>query len=105
LTANDETEDSFFGDSIALRDDVLVSDAELGLVPGGVEAGAAYVYRRVGNAWVTTAKLKAPDATPNDVFGGYVAIDGKTILIGAEGADGPAGANEGAACAFDLDGN
>jgi hypothetical protein len=36
------------------------------------------------------------------VFGGYVAIDSTTILIGAEQADAPAGANEGAAYVFDL---
>jgi hypothetical protein len=99
-----ETQVRLFATRVAISGSTVVAGAPFD-DSGTPEGGSAWVFQRVGNAWVTTAKLKAPDATPNDVFGGYVAIDGTTILIGAEGADGPAGANEGAAYVFDLDGN
>jgi len=91
LTANDETVDSFFGDSIALRDDVLVSGAELGFVPGGVEgrveAGAAYVFRRIGKSWTQEAKLIASDPIDQANFGsGTAIVSDNTIAIGAASA-------------------
>jgi hypothetical protein len=99
-----ETQARLFATRVAISGLTLVAGAPF-TDSGTKEGGSAWVFQRAGNTWVTKAKLKAPDATPNDNFGGYVAIDGKTILIGAEQANAPAGANEGAAYVFDLNGN
>jgi hypothetical protein len=99
-----ETQVRLFATRVAISGQTIVVGAPFNEAQPPIDGGSAWVFQRVGDAWVTTAKLKAPDATPNDVFGGYVAIDGKTILIGAEGADGPAGPNEGAAYVFELSG-
>lgn len=52
---------------------------------GGV--GAVYVYERVGGNWQFRQKLRASDytysTTTNRGFGGSVAVDGDTLLVGA----------------------
>ncbi len=50
-------------------------------------SGAAYVFRRVGDAWLQEAYLKASNPGQNDGFGASVAIDGDLIAIGASGED------------------
>ena len=47
------------------------------------DAGAAYVYRRQGTAWVFETYLKSPHPTANGYFGYSVAISGDTIVVGA----------------------
>lgn len=53
------------------------------------EAGAAYVFTRVGGTWQQQAYLKAFNSTTDDEFGGAVAIsaDGTTIAVGARNED------------------
>ena len=47
-------------------------------------SGVAYVFRTSGGAmYVEVAKLTADDAASVDQFGGSVAIDGDTIVVGA----------------------
>lgn len=53
------------------------------------DAGAAYVFVRVGATWTATQKLLAPDANPNAHFGRAVALSGDTIVVGAPDAVGP----------------
>ncbi len=50
-------------------------------------AGAAYVFVRSGTTWSTEAYLKASNAEASDNFGGSVAIDGDTIVVGASSED------------------
>ncbi len=50
------------------------------------------------------AKLTASDAAAEDDLGFSVAIDGDTIVVGATGDDGPAGADQGAAYVFVREG-
>ena len=47
-----------------------------------VNAGAAYVYRKVEGAFVQESYLKAPNADAGDYYGS-VAIDGNSIAVGA----------------------
>ncbi len=52
--------------------------------------GAAYVYRRPSGGWRNMspdAVLLAGDRAPDDYFGGTVAVDGDTIVVGANGDD------------------
>ncbi len=53
----------------------------------GDGVGAVYVYERVGGNWQFRQKLRASDytysTTTNRGFGGSVAVDGDTLLVGA----------------------
>ena len=50
----------------------------------GVDAGAVWVYQRVGAKWVQQQKLYASDFDPiGDLMGTSVAIDGDVIAVGA----------------------
>ncbi|MBL9115256.1 MAG: cadherin domain-containing protein [Verrucomicrobiaceae bacterium] len=48
-------------------------------------AGAAYVFTRTAGVWTKQAYLKASNTGFVDRFGSSVAIDGDTIVVGAEG--------------------
>lgn len=75
----------------------------------GPNSGAAYVFRRTGNAWTYfTLLLPQPGTTsnvhgPHDYFGHGVDIDGSTIVIGEYGDDQVAG-DSGAAFVFAWNG-
>ena len=47
------------------------------------DAGAAYVFRYDGSWWIEVQELLASDCAAGDSFGGRVAIEGDTIVIGA----------------------
>jgi hypothetical protein len=51
------------------------------------DSGAAYVYTRTAGVWTQQAYLKASNTGQLDEFGGAVAIDGDTIVIGATEED------------------
>ena len=81
-----------FGSSVALDGDLLVVGAEnLDAVQGSFDnEGGAYVFGRDAggpDAWGVLQRLHAGDAEPNDRFGHTVAIDGTTLLIGAQFRD------------------
>jgi len=54
-------------------------------LPGKVDAGAAYVFRRhpTTNAWEFESKLTALDSAASNQFGRSVAIDGDLVVVGA----------------------
>lgn len=52
-----------------------------------LDAGAAYVFTRVGTTWIQTAYLKASNTDSGDGFGYHVAISGDTIVVGSLGED------------------
>jgi hypothetical protein len=87
-----------FGANIALSGDTLVvgasgEDSNAIGVDGNqaddslADAGAAYVFRRVGTTWSQEAYLKASNSGAGDFFGA-VAISGDTVVVGAPGEDG-----------------
>jgi hypothetical protein len=71
-----------FGYAVAISGDVVVvgarKDSEKGLYSGSV-----YVFRNNGSTWIREAKLYADDAQAQEYFGSSVAIDGDTIVVGA----------------------
>ncbi len=85
-----------FGNSVAVDGDIVVVGAD------GVDqsdtvnnTGAAYVFTKPATGWADSndaTKLTASDAAANDKFGGAVAVDGSTVLVGAERNDGDKGA-------------
>lgn len=83
LAADDGAINDYLGRSVAIDGDVaVIGAAGADVTPDGNE-GAAYVFVRIGDAWVQQAKLTAPDGVPGDEFGFAVAIDGDTIVVGA----------------------
>lgn len=103
LTAPDAMAGDAFGQSIALNDDYLVIGAphDDGLA---VDTGGVYIYTRDGSGWRYHSKLTASDGAAGDLFGISVAIDDKTLLVGADLHD-SAAENAGAVYAYVLQDN
>lgn len=83
LTAIDAKAGDAFGQSIALTARFLVIGAPRSDTPHK-DSGSAYVYVREKDTWRFQAKLTAKDGAASDLFGISVAIDGDTVLIGAD---------------------
>lgn len=103
LLATDGEEGDRFGcGDVSLWGDTVLVGAEED-DDGGHRAGAAYVFERVGGAWVETVKLSASDAAVNAFFGVDVALWEDTALIGAP-RGGDHGPVSGAAYVFERQG-
>ncbi|MCB9896899.1 MAG: hypothetical protein H6825_02730 [Planctomycetes bacterium] len=100
LTASDGADGDRFGDSVAVRDGLVVVGAWDNDALGDV-AGAAYVFD--ASTGSRLGKLTAHDATPGARFGTAVATSDTRVLIGAVSTKG-ANPNAGAGYAFPLDG-
>lgn len=74
---------SAFGSAVAIKGDVLIVGAPEETLPGLPAAGATYVFRLVGGAWVEEARLTAADAASGDRFGRSVAIATDVAVVGA----------------------
>ncbi len=83
LLADDGGPEDYLGGAVALDGDTAIIAA----VGERNNTGAAYVFVRQGAGWVQQAKLLADDGDPDDDFGGSVALDGDTAIIGAIGDD------------------
>ena len=79
LLASDADEDDFFGWSVAVDGDAAIVGAYMDVF----ETGKAYTYARSGTTWTEEAVLVASDAEIGAHFGGAVAIDGATAVVGA----------------------
>lgn len=102
LTASDGDPFENFGHALAATDDLLVVGA-WGDDDLGPDSGSAYVFRRIGTAWIEEAKLLASDGTTNDLFGADVAISGDVLVVsGYAGVS--LGSFRGAAYVFRHDG-
>lgn len=53
-----------------------------------MNSGAVYIFRLDGNTWVQEAYLKASNSDTNDRFGNALALDGDTLVVGAEDDEG-----------------
>jgi hypothetical protein len=100
LFAADGAAGDSFGRSISIWGATVVVGANLSDPPGGMEAGAAYVFNRnqggVG-AWGAIDKLTASDGAFEDELGWSVSISGSTIVAGAYLDNNANGENAGAA--------
>ncbi len=92
----------YFGSSAAIRGDLMVIGEENDSTKN-VSAGSAYVFELQGSTWVEVAKLYAQDWELYGGFGGSVAVEGDTIVVGASEHDNGfgAGADRGAAYVFE----
>lgn len=83
FTAPDAKAGDAFGQSIALTENFLVIGAPRSDALGN-DAGAAYIYKRENDSWLYQTKITASDGAAGDLYGISVAIDGNTILVGAD---------------------
>ena len=84
LTASDAAANHNFGISVAIAGNTIVVGAYLD-DDAGTYSGSAYVFLTTdgGATYGQVAKLTAADAAEFDEFGVSVAIDGDTIVVGA----------------------
>lgn len=101
LLASDGDTSDRLGNALAIDDDVLVVGARFA---DGFTRGAAYIFEKPPGGWSGTisesARLVPSDRGSNDAFGFDVAIDGDTVVVGAQGDDDTAG-QEGAIYVFE----
>ncbi len=98
LVASDASAGKSFGGEVAISGDTIVVTA-VGDHTAATFAGAAYVYSRTGVTWTEQQKLYVSNPTAYDRLGTSVSIDGETILVGADGYNGPV-ADSGAAVVY-----
>jgi hypothetical protein len=104
IQPSDSRDAARFGTSVALDGDVAVIGAPADGVPGALY-GAAYVFRRSGDApgiWQEVKKLGAFDPVDWDGFGYSVAVSGDLAIVGASTKH-EAGVELGAAYLFGRD--
>ncbi|MEE8156231.1 MAG: FG-GAP repeat protein [Phycisphaerales bacterium] len=103
LLASDAASQDFFGESVAVSDDILVIGAPF-TGDNGSASGSAYVFRfdPKTSAWIEEQKLLASDGAASDHLGRSVAVDGHRIVVGAPDYD-DVNSNQGAAYVFRYD--
>ncbi len=82
-----------FGASVALEGTLLVVGApdedlsfqESGFLLQATDSGAIYIFQRVNNNWVFSAKLRSPSPTSSAGFGSKVSTDGDRIVASEPG--------------------
>ena len=94
LTGADTSADDHFGIALALGPDLLLVGAH-GHDAAGLDAGAAYLYRRGPTGWRQTARLTPPPGSDAARFGNSVDLDADRAIVGAPYESG-AGAGAGA---------
>ena len=85
LTAYSRNNNDRFGKSVAIDDDTIV----VGAYGEAGSRGSAYVFTKPATGWANspgteTAQLTASDRSSNDNFGQSVAVDGDTVVVGAD---------------------
>lgn len=102
----DGAPEDFFGYSVAVQGDLLAIGA-IGddTVSGGDEAGSVVTFARSGTpefgyAWSQTDRLEPLFSAPYDYFGNALAMDGNTLVVGAELAENTGAPNSGRAHVF-----
>jgi hypothetical protein len=104
LTAPDGAANDAFGYSVAINGNTLVVGAWTRTLGSNAHQGVAYVFARVGSLWTQQGPdLISHDGATNDNFGSAVAIQGSTVVVGADGHPGST-MSQGAAYVFGLQG-
>lgn len=88
-----------FGRSVAISGDTMAVGANLDLSQGSVS-----MFLRSGNTWSQQQKLTASDGAVFDDFGGWVAMSGDTMVVGAALDDVGSNSNQGSAYVFVFNG-
>jgi hypothetical protein len=87
LLPNNTSASSEFGAAIAINDQATIAIGAFRDGTYGAEAGAVYVYDRVGDmAWSQGTAVAADKMKAGDHFGRSVALHGRYMAVGAPGA-------------------
>ncbi|MGZ5529524.1 MAG: FG-GAP repeat protein, partial [Limisphaerales bacterium] len=100
LAAGDGAAFDQFGAAVAMSGDTAVVGAPYDTVGANFHQGSVYVFIRSGSTWTQQAQLFADDGAAGDEFGWSVAIDGDTIVIGADADDVFANTDQGSVYVF-----
>jgi hypothetical protein len=100
--ALDAADFAHFGSSVDIDGDWAAVGAKWADTAGGLQAGAVYVYRRIGGVWFEWQKLTAGDGTGDDELGIAVGLDAPTLVAGAH-RDRTPGTDMGSAYVFEAD--
>ena len=82
LQADDASRRNRFGWDCAISENTIVVGAPLAAAPDR-NSGAAYVFKRRGDAWAQVAKLAAHDGDGGDGFGVSVDVSRSRAIVGA----------------------
>ena len=102
--ADGQTSWNNFGNALAIQGDLLVIGSFADSGATGTLAGAALIWRTTngGASYGQRRKLTSSDLAYGDAFGCSVAIDGTTVVVGANGNDDD-GTNSGSAYVYRTD--
>ncbi len=90
-----------FGTQIALNSGTLIVGSPLNDAAGS-NAGAAYVFRKLGGVWSQQQSFHGSDTAAGDQFGSAVGISGDTVVCGAPFDDNNTGLSSGSVYFFDY---
>ena len=82
LQADDGDPKNRFGWDCAVSENTIVVGAPLAAAPARL-SGAAYVFKRQGDAWAQVAKITPDDGDGGDSFGVSVDVSKSRIIVGA----------------------
>lgn len=104
LVASDGSAVDWFGNAVAMSDDMIVVGAYGAHYNDEAMRGSVYVFTQVGGVWTQTQQLAASDGTVSDQFGNAVALSGSNLLVSAPGAKIADHYAQGAVYRFELSG-
>jgi hypothetical protein len=102
LVAADGEASDRFGAAVAISGDTLVAGAAGSDIGANQNQGSAYVYTRSGEIWTLQKKITADGDAPFDAFGVSVAVDGDTLVAGANGENVNTNLDQGAVYLFEV---
>lgn len=83
LTAPTPQQGARFGVAVAMESNWIIVGAPFDDTAAGVNAGAVYVYKKVGGVWTFKQRLTNPVGAAGDLFGSDVDIDNTSIIVGS----------------------
>lgn len=95
LSLTNKVASDWFGWSVAIKGDYIVVGSHqrdpLNLAGTATvsNAGAAYIFKKNGNAWNLLQEIVASDRAASDLFGYAVAINNDYVIVGAYQEDAP----------------
>jgi uncharacterized repeat protein (TIGR01451 family) len=104
LIANDGAPGDLLGSAVAVQADLITVGAPGDDVAANVDQGSAMLFGRNqggSDAWGQIKKLVATGGGKNDEFGGSLALDGDTLIVGARRANVQVNNDQGSAYLFD----
>lgn len=96
-------DDLRFGRSVALMGDTAFVGAPKTNCGAGQSCGAVFVFKKQDGVWKEQEEKVVPSVQGRDLFGVSLAVDGKTLVVGADQKDCLAGLNCGAVYVFEFD--